>query len=984
MSVVRQSAPFSRRPLSRSAVFSGLLIAALLGAVRGPAAAQAPVTVVSAAGFGGVVAPDSLASLFGADLTDRVAQANVAPDGRLPLELDGVSVRIDAKPVGLIYVSPHQINLWLPSDTAVGSLPVEVRNRRTGATASGTVSVAAVAPGVFSGDCLRPDAGAILNGITFARGPFATVTPSIPGNDKSTRLSIFGTGLRGAAEVEALLQDPAGGQIPLRVEYAGPAPDFFGLDQVNVVLAPDQEGLGSASLLVRADGVESNAVALRLAAGALLDARSAPYAIRTEAGSGADEAPMQAPAGLAVDRAGNLYIADPAGHVVRRVDPAGRISTVAGNGVPGFLGDGGPAAAASLNAPADVTVSPAGDLYIADRGNHRIRRVDPSGVISTFAGTGQAGFSGDGGPATLARLSSPAGVAIDALLNVIIADTGGRTVRRVTADGWISRLAGSGQPGSSGEGGPARLAAMEAPTAVAVADDGMLYIADAGNGRVLSVAPDGLLRAVVSSGQLGAPLSLSVGPLGELLIADASSHRLYELGGDCVLQPIAGSGESGFSGDGGPALEAALDSPAGVAANSVGEVFLADAANARVRRLERPGPGSGAVCGQAGLLTASPRYGVSGQALSVMVRLTCPAEFDTTLALRSEGPAPALPSSIVVPAGRTTAAFEAVLPAVEQATTVRLFASAGGVEAATGVTILPESEGLTLTIEPATVLGGEPALGVVTWGRPAGPGGATVHLSSTNPGTARTASVLTAPAGWTRAAFTIPTTPVAGADAITLTATAGDFTASATLTVLSAGEPLILDFTIEPNPVQAGEEATGRITIAAPAGPAGQTVRISSADAAAATAPATVVIPAGETSAEFPIETTLSPNPRTVRMEASGPNVVRRQLVIHPQAPADSLGTVRNLDVLPNPLTAGEAGNGLVTLTAPAPAAGVRVLLASSQAAVTVAPSMTIPEGETRGFFRIRTNPVAVPTTVVITATSANSLGASLTVLPAN
>ena len=218
---------------------------------------------------------------------------------------------------------------------------------------------------------------------------------------------------------------------------------------------------------------------------------------------------------------------------------------------------------------------------------------------------------------------------------------------------------------------------------------------------------------------------------------------------------------------------------------------------------------------------------------------------------------------------------------------------------------------------------------------------------------------------------------------VVVTARAGDSSSAASLGVLSTGEPLLLDLSIEPNPLYAGETATGRVTIASPAGPEGQVVRVTTADASAAAVPATVLIPAGETSVEFAIETALSPNRRTVRIEASGPNSIHSQLVINPQAPADSLGTIRNLDVLPNPLRAGEGGNGLVTLTAPAPAAGVRVLLKSSKAAVTVAPSMTIPEGETRGFFRILTSSVDVATTAVITATSANSLGASLTVMPA-
>lgn len=983
----------ARRP------YRGALLALALGLAAvlfGQAPDAAPVVVVSAASFRSVVAPDSLASLFGAGLTDRVAQAGTAPGIDLPLELDGLTVLIGGRPAGLIYVSPSQINLWLPPDTPMGTSAVEVRNARTGAAATGVIAVAHVAPGVFSVDCLRPDAAAILNGITFAREPFATVTRSTPGDDNRTRLSIFGTGIRHAGAVEALLVDPAGRQARLQVEYAGPAPDFFGLDQVNVVLTPDFEGLGVATVRLLADGAESNAVSVRLAPGELVDASLVHYSIQTY------EARSQSPAGVAVDRAGNLYIADEANHAVYRVDLLGRISTVAGNGAPGAAGDGSPAVEASLNGPRGVAVSPAGDLFIADRGNHKVRRVSRSGQISTFAGTGQPGSSGDDGPAAQARLSSPASVAVDALSNVIVADTGGHVVRRVTADGWISRLAGSGRRGFSGDGGDARLAELDSPASVAVGDDGSLYVADAGNFRVRRVSRNGEIRTVAGSGEQGAqsrpcpaleakfgsPLSLSVGPLGQLLIADPLHHRLYSLGGDCALEPIAGQGERGFSGDGGMALEARLDSPSGVAADVAGEVFVADSANRRIRRLERFAPA--AACGQARLLAVTPRHGVAGQAVTATVRLTCPAELDATIALRSEGLTLAIPPAVVVPAGRTTASFELVLPAVEAATTARIVATTGASEAAAVLTALPSGGslesgvGLTLTLEPSTITGGEPALAVVTLGVPAGSGGATVRLSSADAGAARTASAATVPEGQTRAAFLVPTNQVERGRTISLGAAAGASTASAPLTVLPSGGPAILNFTIAPNPVRAGSVATGRFTLGAPAGPDGQLVRIASGDPAAASVPESVAVPAGGTAAEFSIGTVPAQTSRAVTITVSGPNELRRNLAIEPNIPAGPLGTIRNLDILPNPVAAGQSGNALVTLSSPAPEGGVRVLLSSSREAVVVPTSMTIAEGETRAFFRFHTNPVAATTTAVVLAASANTLGATVTVTPAN
>ena len=225
-------------------------------------------------------------------------------------------------------------------------------------------------------------------------------------------------------------------------------------------------------------------------------------------------AQLSDPAGLAIDRAGNLYIADAGNHRVRKV-AAGIISTVAGLGAAGFSGDNGPASAAQLNEPRGVAVDAAGNLYIADTLNHRIRRV-VNGVIATVAGTGDAGFAGDDGPASAAQLNGPRGVAVDAAGSLYIADTLNNRVRQV-ARGIISTVAGAGTEGFSGDSGPASSARLQRPTAVAVGAAGALYIADAGNDRVrlaaAAASPAANLTAfMVHAGSLalGVPISYRV------------------------------------------------------------------------------------------------------------------------------------------------------------------------------------------------------------------------------------------------------------------------------------------------------------------------------------------------------------------------------------------------------------------------------------------------------------------------------------------
>lgn len=204
-------------------------------------------------------------------------------------------------------------------------------------------------------------------------------------------------------------------------------------------------------------------------------------------GGPATAAAIETPFGIALADDGSFYVSDQTRHVVRRVDASGVIQTVAGNGEPGYSGDGGPALAARLRAPTRLRLLPDGGLLICDTGNHCVRRVGPDGAMSTFAGTGVAGYGGDGGPAASASLDGPFDLALDTDGAVLVADTGNHVVRRIGPDGVISTIAGAGRAGFDGDGGPAAGCLLRGPSGVSVAPDGSLWICDTFNNRVRRV-----------------------------------------------------------------------------------------------------------------------------------------------------------------------------------------------------------------------------------------------------------------------------------------------------------------------------------------------------------------------------------------------------------------------------------------------------------------------------------------------------------------
>ena len=201
-----------------------------------------------------------------------------------------------------------------------------------------------------------------------------------------------------------------------------------------------------------------------------------------------------------MDGTGNLFFADTDNHRIRKVDPAGTITTVAGTGKKGFDGDDGPATEARIKSPRGVAVDGTGSLFFADTDNHRIRKVDPAGTITTVAGTGKKGFDGDDGPATEARIKSPRGVAVDGTGNLFFADTDNHRIRKVDPAGTITTVAGTGKKGFDGDDGPATEARINSPRGIAVDGTGNLYFADSDD-RVRKVDPSGIITTVAGTGE---------------------------------------------------------------------------------------------------------------------------------------------------------------------------------------------------------------------------------------------------------------------------------------------------------------------------------------------------------------------------------------------------------------------------------------------------------------------------------------------------
>lgn len=330
-------------------------------------------------------------------------------------------------------------------------------------------------------------------------------------------------------------------------------------------------------------------------------------------GGPATAAQLDYPGGVAKDGAGNIYIADTDNRRIRKIAPNGIIRTVAGNGVSpaGTRGDGGLATDAQLNDPTGVAVDSNGNIFIADPADHRIRKVSTDGTISTMAGTGTPGFGGDGGPATAAQLWAPRDVAVDSAGNLFIADFSNHRVRKIGTDGTISTVAGDGTAGFNSDGIPATAARLNYPNGVALDGTGNLFIADKENHRVRKIPMDGSTISTVagagtagfggdgssaSSAQLNSPTGVALDNAGNLFVVDHLNERIRKINlSTGTISTVAGAGTCGFSGDGGPATEAAFCGSNGMAVDSWGNLYITDPANNRIRMVATPAPYANAV-----------------------------------------------------------------------------------------------------------------------------------------------------------------------------------------------------------------------------------------------------------------------------------------------------------------------------------------------------------------------------------------------------
>ena len=318
-------------------------------------------------------------------------------------------------------------------------------------------------------------------------------------------------------------------------------------------------------------------------------------------GSTATKAQLWNPLGMAVDSSGNIYVADQSNQRIRKIS-SGNITTVAGNGLANFGGDGGPALSAQINAPSGIAVDSIGSIYFADSGNHRVRKIGIDGSITTIAGDGSAGSSGDGGQGAVAQLMQPAGVAVDASGNVYVADAQDNRIRRIGPDGTISTFAGTGTGGYSGDSGPASKATLYSPFALALDTVGNLYFSDFTTCRIRRIGLDGTITTVAGNGigdfqgdggqatkaSLNGPEGLAIDAAGNIYVADTGNNVIREITPDGNINTVVGVGIPGHDGDGGPALQALLAAPTSVAVDAAGNIYIADSGT-RIRVVTKDG-----------------------------------------------------------------------------------------------------------------------------------------------------------------------------------------------------------------------------------------------------------------------------------------------------------------------------------------------------------------------------------------------------------
>ncbi len=399
----------------------------------------------------------------------------------------------------------------------------------------------------------------------------------------------------------------------------------------------------------------------------------------------ATAAQLNIPSAMTLDTAGNLYIADTANNRVRKITPAGTITTAAGTGAAGYSGDGGPGPQAQLNAPTGLTADTDGNVYIADSKNNRIRKLLPDGTLLSIAGNGNASYFGDGGPANAASMHAPQGIYFASGERIYIADSGNQRIRELLPDGTITTVAGNGGRGPNGDGGPALTAQLNTPTGVTLDAAGNIYIADQGNNRVRVVTPDGKISTFAgaaafglgdggpaTSALLSAPTAVAADSAGNVYVSDTGHNRVREISGGTITT-LAGTGACCYSGDGGPAGAATLNGPSGLLVDAAGRVLVADSENNALRLIQPAATGAGpaissianAASNQTGAIAPGEIVVIFGSGLGPAQLAPAPAssgiapaQFDGVVVTVNGIPAPlvyvsAKQVSAIIPAGAT-------------------------------------------------------------------------------------------------------------------------------------------------------------------------------------------------------------------------------------------------------------------------------------------------------------------------------------------
>ncbi len=306
----------------------------------------------------------------------------------------------------------------------------------------------------------------------------------------------------------------------------------------------------------------------------------------------ASAAELGMPAGITIDAAGNIFIADQAANSVRKINTAGIINTIAGNGTVGYSGDGGPATAAQLYGPTGIVCDNAGNVYVSDQWNFCVRKINTNGIITTIAGIAVQGYTGDGGQATAAELNLVSGLTFDKNGNLYICDNGSSVVRMVNTAGIITRFAGTGIEGYSGDGGQAILAEFAAPSWLSIDTIGNFYISDETN-NIRKINTAGIISTISNGSGIHQSEGLALDKAGNLYVADYENNQIVMISPFGTFATIVGTDTAGYSGDGGLATAAELYAPIGVTFDASGNLYIADMDNGVIRKVTNVGQAAG-------------------------------------------------------------------------------------------------------------------------------------------------------------------------------------------------------------------------------------------------------------------------------------------------------------------------------------------------------------------------------------------------------